>query len=73
MIDFQHTCAKFNSLLEVTSGMKEIINEKVRKSNNNDVPVMKELVPTFRTLKITLSTPIKFLPINHNSCMITNH
>ena len=48
MTDSQHTCERIESLSEVTLEIKENVDDKVNRSTNWDVSIMKEFVPDLK-------------------------
>ena len=55
--ELKNTCENIQSLLEVVLGMKETKDENIQyEINDDEVPVMQELIPEYATVKLLLKT-----------------
>ena len=56
-MEVKNTCQNIQSLLEVVLGMKENKDETIQyKVNDDEVPVMQELIPEYTTVAMLLKT-----------------
>ena len=56
-MEVKNTCQNIQSLLEVVLGMKENKDESIQyQINDDDVPVMQEVIPEYATVAMLLKT-----------------